>query len=181
MTDRDIDRLTAAYLDALDRRDFDAIDRIWDRAATDPDLERSLHELHATLDVEDECDAEQRVAVAVTEAVERHLPSAEVVQPASGPVTVADVADELFRHTPDRLPAEAHALNEKLRSARVQLPDDLGLSKLIAWAEAKFGAAPPEYWKAFRQAAIKLELRRAADAEYRLAARPVPPNPGGKS
>jgi hypothetical protein len=181
MTDRDIDRLTTAYLDALDRGDFDAIDRIWDRAATDPDLERVLHELHAALDKQDERDAEQQVAIAVTEAVECHLPSAEIMRPASGPVTVGDVADELFRHTPDRLPAEAHALNEKLRSLRVQLPVDLGLSRLVTWGEANFGAAPSEYWKAFRQTAIKLELRRAADAEYRLAARPVLPNPGGKS
>ena len=89
-------------------------------------------------------------------------------------VTVADVANELFRHTPDRLPAEAHLLNERLRASREPLPADLGLSKLVAWAEAKFGAAPADYWKAFRQAAIKLELRRSTEIEYHLAARPAP-------
>ena len=31
MTNRDIDRITAAYLEALDRGDFDALDRIWKR------------------------------------------------------------------------------------------------------------------------------------------------------
>jgi hypothetical protein len=49
MTDRDIDRLSAAYLTALDRGDFDALDRIWDHAATKPQLEEALHELHVTL------------------------------------------------------------------------------------------------------------------------------------
>ncbi len=180
MTDRDIDRLAAAYLDALDRGDLDALDRIWELAAADPGLEQALQELHAALDAEDRRDAGQRVAAAVAAAVEQHLPSAEVLRPAGGPVTAADVADELFRHTPGRLPAEAHALNEKVRSARVPLPDDLGLSRLAAWGEAQFGAAPAEYWKAFRQAAIKLELRRAAEAEYHLAARTGQPRPEGR-
>lgn len=180
MTDRDIDRIAAAYLDALDGADFDTLERIWEMAATDASLEQALHELHAAVEAEDECDAERQAVVAIAEAVERHLPSAEVVRPDTGPVTVADVADELFRHTPGRLPAEAHLLNEQLRSARIHLPDDLGLSKLTAWAEAQFGTAPAEYWKAFRQAALKLELRHAAQGEYRLAARPGEPKPGEK-
>jgi hypothetical protein len=180
MTDRDLDRITASYLRALDRGDFATLDRIWERAATHADLEQALQELHAALDAEDEHEAERQAATVVTAAVGQHLPSAEIVRPASGPVTVADVADELFRHTPDRLPPEAHLLNEKLRSARSELPADLGLSKLVAWAEARFGPAPEAYWKAFRQAALKLELRRAAEAEYQLAARPGQPKPGGK-
>jgi hypothetical protein len=180
MTDRDLDRITAAYLDALDRADFDALDRIWDLAATNADLEQALHELHVALAAEDEHDAQRQASAVVAEAVERHLPSAEIVRPAAGPVTVADVADELFRNTPGRLPPEAHALNAQLRSSRVELPQELGLSKLVAWAEAQFGPAPEDYWKAFRQAALKLELRRAAEAEYQLAARPGQPKPGDK-
>jgi hypothetical protein len=171
MTDRDIDRISAAYLDALDRLDFNALDAIWDQAATNPDLEQALHDLHAALDAEDEGEAERHGAGVVTAAVERHLPSAEIVRPTASPVTVADVADELFRHPPGRLSPEAHTLNEQLRSAQVALPEDLGLSKLTAWAEARFGAASEEYWRAFRQAAMKLELQRAAEAEYHLAAR----------
>ena len=82
-------------------------------------------------------------AAALTAAVETHLPSAEIVRPSVGPVTVGDVAEELFRHTPDRLPAEAHLLNERLRASQEPLPEDLGLSGLIGWAEKLFGAAPP--------------------------------------
>jgi hypothetical protein len=56
----------------------------------------------------------------------------------------------------------------------------LGLSKLVAWAEALFGPAPMEYWKAFRQAALKLELRRNAEVQYQLAARRGPKKSGGQ-
>jgi hypothetical protein len=184
MTDRErqrqLDLLAIQFAHALEAGDFETIDRLWNAAAMDTELEATLlgtaTELAQTFDTE----AQAHVDAAVVAAVEQHLPSAEVVEPTSGPLTVADVANELFRHTPDRLPAEAHALNEQLRSARVRLPDDLGLSKLASWGEIHFGTAPTEYWKAFRQAAIKLELRRAADAEYQMAARIQRPNLGGK-
>jgi hypothetical protein len=175
MTDRDIDRITASYLEALDREDIDVVDQIWERAATEPDLERALHELHLAQDAEDEKTTAQETVRIVARAVEQHITSAEIVRPVAGAVTVADVADELFRHTPNRLQASAHVLNERLRLEREPLPIELGLSKLTAWAEARFGPAPRDYWKVFREAALKLELRRAAEAEYRLAARPGQP------
>ena len=106
--------------------------------------------------------------------MQAHLASAEILRPTAGVVTVADVADELFRHTPNRLPAEAHLFNERLREAAEPLPSNLGLPQLTAWAEALFGPAPPAYWKAFRQAAVKLELRRASEADYQMAARRAP-------
>jgi hypothetical protein len=87
---------------------------------------------------------------------------------------VADVAEELCRHTPDRLPAEAHLLNEHLRTLHEPLPAELGISGLTTWAESRFGSARGEYWAAFRRAAVKLELQRAAEAEYHLAARRAP-------
>lgn len=165
-----LDLAAARYLDALERDDFATMAAVWQLAQADPELEAILREVHAGLLDEQAHTA----AVALNAAVEMHLPSAEIIRPAAGPVTVADVADQLFRHTPDRLPAEAHLLNERLRLMKEPLPADLGLSKLTAWGEAKFGAAPPEYWKAFRQAAIKVELRRAAEGEYQLAARRAP-------
>lgn len=165
-----IDLRTAEYLDALDRRDFDAQDRLWRLADGDPDLEAAFHDTHAALVAE----VDAHAAAAVAEAVAKHLPSAEVVRPTAGPVTVGMVADELFRHTPDRLSAAAHQLNDRLRASADELPVDLGLSKLTTWAEAKFGAAEGGYWKAFREAALKLELRAAAETDYQLAARQAP-------
>jgi hypothetical protein len=170
-----LDLQTARYLDALERFDFDRQAELWSLAAADPELEAAFHSLHAGLD---EADADL-AADAIAAAVGEHLPSAEVVRPSAGPVTVGMVADELFRHTPDRLSATAHTLNERLRQSSEELPAELGLSRLTAWAEARFGPAEAGYWKAFRDAALKLELRAAAETEYQLAAR-QPPKPEGR-
>jgi hypothetical protein len=169
-----LDLAAARYLDALDRDDFTAMADIWQSALSDPELDMVLRELHAGLIEEQTQEAVATSSAALTAVIEKHLPSAEIVPSEVGPVTVADVAEELFRHTPDRLPAEAHVLNERLRATQEPLPDELGLSGLTAWAETRFGVAPAEYWRAFRQAAVKLELRRAAEAEYHLAARRAP-------
>lgn len=169
-----LDLTAARYLDALERDDFAAMAAIWQDALIDPELSTVLHELHAGLIEEQAHEAAVSSSAVLTAAIETHLPSAEIVQSDVGTVTVADVAEELFRHTPNRLPAQAHVLNERLRTTSEPLPAELGLSGLTAWAEARYGAAPAEYWTAFRQAAVKLELRRAAEAEYRLAARRAP-------
>src|SRR5262249_40944108 len=116
-----IDLTAARYLHALERDDFAVMGELWQLALTDPELEAALREVHAGLIEE----GDRAAATALTAAVETHLPSAEILRTAAGPVTVADVADELFRHTPDRLPAEAHLLNERLRASSESLPADL--------------------------------------------------------
>lgn len=174
MTNRELDRWTAEYLDAFDAFDVAELERIWEYASREPQLEAALLDLHVALEREAEELEQQTAESAIISAVEKHLPSAEIVRPVQGPITVADVAGELFRHTPDRLNAEAHALNDRLRTSREPLPVELGLSKLVAWAEAKYGPGALEYWRAFRVAALKLELRRGAETEYQLAARTAP-------
>jgi hypothetical protein len=175
-TDRrlQLDLAAARYLAALERDDFTVMADMWRLALADPELEAVLLEVHTGLIEEQAGEAAAAAAASVTTAVKLHLPSAEIVRPSAGHVTVGDVAEELFRHTPDRLPAEAHLLNERLRASQERLPEDLGLSGLIGWAENRFGEGPADYWKAFRQAAVKLELRRGAEAEYQLAARRAP-------
>jgi hypothetical protein len=168
------DLAAARYLDALECDDFDTTAALWQLALTDPELATALREVHAGLIEEQAREATAAAEAALTAAVEAHLPSAEVIRPSAAVVTVADVAEQLFRSPPTRLPGEAHLLNERLRASAEPLPPDLGLPQLTAWAEARFGPAPPDYWKAFRQAAVKLELRRAAEAEYQLAARRAP-------
>ncbi len=167
----DLDRMTEAYLAALDAGDFPALDRMWEAATFDPELERALFEIEAALDADNAEREERAAARTVGSAVETHLKSAAIVRPDGGPITVGDVARELFRHTPDGLAAESHAFNAALQSSSEALPDNLGLSKLTAWLEARFGAVPVEYRPVFQRAALKLERRRASAVEYQLAAR----------
>ncbi len=174
MTDRELDRLTDEYLTALDAADFPALDRIWESAASDSEHEAALFDIEAALDADDREQDARNARRTIAGSVETHLKTAEIVLRSDGPVTVGDVARELFRHTPDRLPAEAHLVNQKLVGSAEALPEELGLSKLVAWAESRFGLAPADYWKAFRQAALKLERRRASTEEYQLAARRAP-------
>jgi hypothetical protein len=169
-----IDIAAARYLEAVERDDIDTIAAIWTAAAVDPELEAALNGIHAGLIDEQDAADLTAASAAVKSAVEVYFPSATVVRPTAAAIIVADVAAELFRHPPDRLPAAAHQLNDRLRNAREPLPADLALSKFTVWAESKFGPAPEEYWKVFRQAALRLELRRSAEAEYHLAARSAP-------
>ncbi len=170
----DLDRLTEAYLAALDAGDFPALDRMWDDAAFDPELERTLFEIEAAIDADDRERDDREAARIVGAAVETHLKSAEILRPEGGPVTVGDVARELLRHPPAGLPAAAYALNERLLSAAATIPSDLGFSKFVAWAEAQFGGAGESYWEAFYSGIIKLELRAGAEREFQLAARAAP-------
>ncbi len=166
-----LDLAAARYLDALERDDFAAMAEMWRAASDDNELEALLREVHAGL-LEERAHGElAAVAKGIAIAVQDHLPSAQIVRQSCGPTTVGDVADELYRNSPDRLPIDAHLLNERLRGSQKPLPEDLGLSMLTAWAESHFGKGPPEYWRVFRQAAVKLVLRYAAENEYRLAAR----------
>jgi hypothetical protein len=169
-----LDLAAARYLVALEQEDYPAMANLWELALADPELEAVLHEVHTGLIEEQAGVAAEAAAAMLKVAVETHLPSAAIVRASDRHVTVGDVAEELFRHTPDRLPAEAHLLNERLRTSQEPLPEDLGLSGLIGWAQKRFGAASLEYWKAFRQAAVKLELRHGAEVEYHLAARRAP-------
>lgn len=174
-----IDSAAAGYLDALAQDDVETQARLWAQAATDPGLLAAFQEVHAGLLEENEAADLTATGAAIAQAAETHLTSAEVVRPHADPVTVGDVANELFHHTPDRLPPEAHALNAVLRASSEPFPTDLGIWALREWAEGKFGAAPAEYWRAFGEAARKVRMRANADAEYQLAARRAKPSTGG--
>lgn len=169
-----IDIATARYLEALERCDEAVLESLWDQAAGDAELLAAFRELHAGLIEEQSARELATVTTVVASLAEKHLPSGEIVQPVVGPVTVADVARELFQHTPGGLPGEAHQMNDRLRASREVLPESLALPSLVAWAEATFGPAPAEYWKVFRQAAIKVRMRANADVEFQLAARRTP-------
>lgn len=179
MNDRELDRLTEEYLAALAAADDQTLDRLWEAAALDPELERALLDIEAALDDDDREQESKAAETLIADSVAAHLPSAEIIRPSTGPVTVGDVARELFLHTPDRLPAAAHAFNEKLRTAAIPIPSELGFSKFVAWAEAQFGRADERYWDVFYSALGKLELRASSEREFQLAARSAP-KPGDR-
>jgi hypothetical protein len=170
----------ARYLEALERDDDATLTALWQSAITEPGLLDAFRDLHSGLIEEDKHHTRSGETASVAAAVEEHLTSGEIVRALTGDVTVAEVADELFRHAPDRLPAEAHLLNEKLRRLNEPLPSELGLPNLLAWAVARFGPTPDSYWKAFRMAAMKLRIRVNSDTEFQLAARQTKLKPEGK-
>lgn len=187
-----LDRLAFQYLQAIETEDFDTIEALWEQAADDPDLDEMLHGLNAELTAEQEA-AQAAVASVVRDAIEQTMPSAELDRPASGPPTVAEVAEHIRRHPPAGLTLDDLRINDALRKVIEPVPEQLGISQVLHWGEkfAKFGPAPDAYWRAFREAALDLCMRRAARQNYKMAARPQRPQsrrpakgsgnePGGK-
>ena len=167
--------LAARYLRAVESDDFDLQGSLWQLAEAEPELADLFQQVHDDLIAEQDAAETANVRAGIVDAVEKHLPSATVVRDPSGPVTFADVADELFRNPPIGLSNDAFRLNDELRSSGEPLPAELGLTALIAFAEAKFGAAPREYWRAFKLAALEVRMRaNSRTAEYQLAARREP-------
>lgn len=182
MTDRHnehrLDRLAMRYLAAVESQDFDTIDAIWADAAHDEALAEMLHGLHAELAADHSREEAEATSAAVLRLVEQYLPSAEVVRPSTGPLTVAVVAEQLRKHPPRGLTAEDLRLNDVLLKLEDVVPGELGVGQVLAWGR-RFGAAPEAYWHAFRAAALKLRMRQESAANYQMAARPRPKPPEG--
>src|SRR5262245_2838747 len=89
------DVAAARYLDALERNDFATMEEIWRSAQEDSELAVALQEIHEGLVEEQAAGAASFSSSALKAAVREHLPSAQVADVKVGPVTVADVAEEL--------------------------------------------------------------------------------------
>jgi len=185
MTDREnqhrLDRLALQYLAAVDAEDFDTIDALWEQAADDADLDAMLHGLNAELVAEQDAQERDAIAAAVLDAVEEHMPSAEVIREATGRLTVADIAEHIRRHPPAGLTTDDLRINDVLRRTLVEVPAELGISQVVRWG-SQFGPAPEAYWRAFREVALDLWMQRSSAEHYQLAARPKrPKRPGDKT
>ncbi|CAN5399786.1 hypothetical protein BH11PLA2_BH11PLA2_50930 [soil metagenome] len=172
MTDRKLDRLCESYLMALDQSDYDALEELWEQAGLNPDLEAAFHELNAELNRLDAAEGLAQDTTAITEAVQKYLPKAKLDE-STGPVTLADVAAELFRNPPPAWPSVLHAFNESLRTRTDEVPDTKSLTALLTWAATQPGNASEVYWRAFRDRAMLLTAAR--DPEIGLAARTAKP------
>jgi hypothetical protein len=182
MTNREnqqrLDRLALQYLAAVETEDFDTIDALWKQADEDAELDAMLYGLNAELVAEQDAQEHAAIASAVLHNVEQHMPSAEIVRPATGPLTVAEVAEHIRRHPPAGLTTDDLKLNDVLRKATEAVPAELGISQVIRWG-TRFGSAPEAYWRAFREVALDLWMERTSAANYQLAARPQRPKRPG--
>jgi hypothetical protein len=183
MTDRnrqwELDRLTASFLAALDSGDLAAAEQLWHEAAADPDVTAAFTEAAAELASEADLAARVQADGVIEAALRRALPALETVRPASGPLTAAEVAEHLRRTGVPGLTAAELAVNDVLARSTEPLPEQLGLSAVMAWG-GRFGAAPKAFWKTFREAALTLRLRHESTGDFQLAARPKrPKRPGG--
>lgn len=168
-----IEMISAEYEAAVDANNFERQEQLWALAAANPDLEAVFLQLHEDWAKLAEQSRTQPLATTqdvdmIRDAVATHLKAPEITAK-TGPLTVRDVAEELSTKLPPGLPPAAYQVLEQLRQSHAELPKELGLSKLIAWAEAQFGAAPRELWKAFQDAASTVTMRQAE--QLSLAAR----------
>jgi hypothetical protein len=174
MTDRErqrqLDLLAIQFVDALEAGDFATVDQLWSACATDPGLETVFLDTAAELALMHEAEVRAQLEAAVAEAVEQHLPSAELIRPPAGPLTVAEVAEFIRGHPPAGLAIDEITANEHLRESAQLVPAELGMSQVLDWGR-QFGTVPEAYWRAFRQAALKLRMRRESDLHYQMAAR----------
>jgi hypothetical protein len=180
MTDREhdhrLDAFAMRYLAAVDAEDFTAVGDMWEQAETDPELAAMLHELNVEIAAASGNVIEPRVIA----TFEKLLPSATIERPASNPVTVAEVAEQLRRHPPAGLAMDDLRITDVLKASTETVPAALGLPETVAWGR-QFGSATEAYWKAFREAALLLRMQRESQAEnWQMAARPAK-RPEGKS
>jgi hypothetical protein len=177
-TQRRLDDIAMRYLAALEDGDFDAVDAFWVQADADPELSEMLHGLNAELTAEQDAAADSLGRGLILAAIKTHLPSAEVIGPATGPLTAAEVAEHLRKNPPRGLTTDDLKLNDRLRTSAEVIPADLGVGQVVAWGR-RFGVAPEAYWRAFREAALMLRMRRESAENYQMAARLTRPKPSG--
>ena len=91
------------------------------------------------------------------------------------------MANHIRKNPPPGLTIDELALNDTLLRSAETVPQELGISQVVHWGR-RLGSAPEAYWRAFRQAALKLRMRRESAETYQMAARPTKPKPPeGKS
>lgn len=175
-----LDRLALTYLSAIESEDFDTIEALWDQADDDAALETMLHELNAELAAEQNEQGHHALVSSVLESIELHLPSAQVIRPATDALTVREVAEHIRRNPPAGLTIADLRLNDDLRKVGEVVPTELGISQVIRWGE-QFGVAPEAFWRAFREVALDLWMERTSAANYQIAARPKRPKRPGNT
>lgn len=178
--DWEIDRVLLRYADALDVEDWQTFNEVWRQAETDRELEAALHELHRGM-LEEYGGAAGRAedAAAVRRLVQEHFAE----RPADGenleqPLTAGDVAVRLQADVAAgavRLIESDRAANAQLVGNPALLPEPLKQSVLEPWCAMLGVTASKEYWRQFRQAAVRLAMTRSHQRMRLAAAREQTP------
>jgi len=168
--DQTIDR----YIQALDQGDIDTVEAILDQAASDPALDRLIHEVNAALYVEDGLDVFATDAEKVRTLARQHLRSA-FVDEAEGeaaierPLTVGDVVARLQADRKIALPDQE--AGRMLQGSVEELPDEMTTRTIRELARRLGVAASEQFWRVFREAAIMLSLSHSHAQAHLAAAR----------
>ena len=168
-----IDWLCGQYLAALEELNFDAMDKFWEMAASDPDLEQAFHQLHDGL-LEEE---QEQLRSEIKQVVQEQLPSAQVIEPPQQ-LTVADVMACWPNDVRYQNHTEWNGLLTAMRQSTEPMPSEVAASKLEAWATQQFGTGPKLFWQAFHRATMLARMRVNSTTHYSLAARPAPKREG---
>lgn len=173
------ERVLYQYANALERGDFEIIEKILDEATCDTDLEQMIFELHEAYQDEQES-AHADDAARVRELIRAHLPSGLAISEDKvlevPPLTVGDVCASLQTkaaiHGGDA--REVKSFTEQLRQSEAPLPDELTGRKLRQLF-AQLGVSVSErFQELFREAAIFLSMSREQDMARLSAARREP-------
>jgi hypothetical protein len=168
--DQTIDR----YIQALDQGDIDAVEAILEQAASDPVLDRLIHEVNAALYVEDGLDTFETDAEQVRTLARQHLQSAflnavEAEEVIERPLTVGDVVARLQADRQIALPDQE--ASRVLLGSGEELPDEITTRTIRELAGRLGVAASEQFWRVFREAAIMLGLSHSHAQAHLAAAR----------
>jgi hypothetical protein len=171
------DQTINRYIQALDQGDIDTIEAILDQAASDPVLDRLIHEVNAALYVEDGLDTFETDAEQVRTLARKHLQSAflnavEAEAVIERPLTVGDVVARLQADRQIALPDQE--ASRMLLGSGEELPDEI-TTRTIRELGRRLGVTASErFWRVFREAAIMLGLSHSHAQAHLAAAREQP-------
>jgi hypothetical protein len=157
------------YVQAFDRGDAEGIEAVLDAALSDPELSAAIDEINLTYLEEAGIPAFSKAAQTVADLAQKHLAGAAEQQErmASAP-TVGEVAAQLQAQR--LVYPEDEAINRRLLHSQRLRPLELTVRNLTAlFAELGFEAGK-RYVRAFKDAAIWLEISRS-QSQLKLAAR----------
>lgn len=173
--------LALAYLDAFDAGDAKMLAELWERAASDREIEDLLRELSEGLyelegpgaDFDEDADRVRAAAL-------RHMPGYVPEDAPAGPITASDVARRLQadEDLARRLDPADRVANAALLDRDDPLPEPLRMSALADWGRNLGADAGPRYWSAFHKVAVMLHMARSQKEAYLAAARRADPKAG---